>query len=781
MAIELLSPAGGFDAALAAFQYGADAVYLGMPRFSARADADNLTTDRLRVLLAYARTFSPAKKIYVTFNTVVQENELSEAMDSLAELNELQPDGLIVQDLGIAALIRKHFPKLALHASTQLAVHSLAGVTALRQLGFSRVVLAREMTLSEIREICQRGGTEIEIFVHGALCYSISGLCLFSSHTFGRSGNRGRCAYCCRQPFDGRFPFSMKDLSLAPILDEVVATGAASLKIEGRMKSPLYVACVTDYYRKKLDHRLSPEEDVAMVQDLQTVFSRPWTKLYAEGCEVPPSSVIDPIGMGHRGAPIGVAERTRRSLLRVSTNRTLEKHDGIQVELPQGGRPYGFAIQELRRAGNPRPTLSVPAGETAEIALPDDAPAIPVGSPVFCSSSQAVKRRYEIRSIRETELPLGTPLIVAVHIHRDGVEAVASTQNGMRAEASCEVSASPAKQPGRTHEAVLKAFERMGGSGWRLGELAVHDSDGLYVPPSRLNELRRQLVERMNEADNCRRERAHTWFQESLAVEHVTRIETPMRILKFRLDRRPPVTERLTADEVVLMIGHYDADAIRAELDNWKSTLADGTAIRLALPLWTRDSDAEKLEGTISQLVNAGWRSWEIADLSGCARLRERGVEDITGDWSCYAFNHVAMEAWKDMGIRRLVLSAENGRENWDALLSLPFPTELLVYQHTPLFLAVTKPMVPALDETTACKISSRSDQFFVERLDDLWVTVRREPYCIMERTTELPTAVAWRYDFSWTPQSELVRAIVALEKDRLSSNNEANYVRGLQ
>ena len=179
--------------------------------------------------------------------------------------------------------------------------------------------------------------------------------------------------------------------------------------------------------------------------------------------------------------------------------------------------------------------------------------------------------------------------------------------------------------------------------------------------------------------------------------------------------------------------------------------------------------------------MNAGWRSWEIADLSGCARLRERGVEDITGDWSCYAFNHVAMEAWKDMGIRRLVLSAENGRENWDALLSLPFPTELLVYQHTPLFLAVTKPMVPALDETTACKISSRSDQFFVERLDDLWVTVRREPYCIMERTTELPTAVAWRYDFSWTPQSELVRAIVALEKDRLSSNNEANYVRGLQ
>lgn len=779
--MELLSPAGGFDAALAAFQYGADAVYLGMPRFSARADADNLTPDRLRTLLAYAKTFSPAKKIYVTFNTVVQETELSDALDALAELDELLPDGLIVQDLGIASLIRKNFPRLALHASTQLAVHSLAGVTTLRRLGFSRVVLARELTLAEIREICRRSGTEIEIFVHGALCYSISGLCLFSSHEFGRSGNRGRCAYCCRQPFGGRFPFSMKDLSLAPLLDEIAATGASSLKIEGRMKSPLYVACVTDYYRKKLDHRLSPEEDAAMVQDLQTVFSRPWTRLYAEGTELPPMSVIDPIGMGHRGARIGTAERARHGILRVSTNRTLEKHDGIQVELPQGGRPYGFAIQELRRAGNPRTVLSVPAGETAEIALPEDAPAIPVGSPVFCSSSQAVKRRYEIRSVRKTDLPIGKPLDVSVRIRRDRVEASATTSDGTRADARCSSEAAAANQPERTPEAVRRAFERMGGSGWRLGKLAVEDPAGLYVPPSRLNELRRQLVEQMNAAAGCRRERARAELRETLTTEHVARAEPPKRILKFRLDRRPPVPERLTAAEAVLMIGHLHADAIRTELDKWKSTLADETGIRLALPIWTRDADTARQEETVAQLVRDGWCRWEAADLSGCARLRERGVEDVTGDWSCYAFNHVAVEAWEGMGIRRLVLSSENGRENWEALLTLPFPTELLVYQHTPLFLAVTKPMVPALDERTSCEISSRADRFFVERQDDLWVTIRREPYCLAERTAELPAATAWRYDFSWTPETELVRALIALEKDRLPSTNEANYVRGLQ
>ncbi|HPS07872.1 MAG TPA: peptidase U32 family protein, partial [Kiritimatiellia bacterium] len=243
---EILSPAGGFDAALAAFQYGADAVYLGLPRFSARADADNITPERLRTLLAYARSFNPGKKIYVTFNTLVQDAELPQALDTLDELDNLAPDGVIVQDLGIARLIRERFPRLALHASTQLAAHNLDGVLALKTFGFSRVVLARELTLDEIRHIVRESGVEIEIFVHGALCYSYSGLCLFSSHTAGRSGNRGRCAYCCREAFTTDhgtgtcYPFSMKDLALAPILDAVAATGAHSLKIEGRMKSPLY-------------------------------------------------------------------------------------------------------------------------------------------------------------------------------------------------------------------------------------------------------------------------------------------------------------------------------------------------------------------------------------------------------------------------------------------------------------------------------------------------------------------------------------------------------------
>ena len=196
---ELLAPAGSFESALAAFAYGADAVYLGLSRFSARADAANFAEPELRQIVAYAH--NKGRKVYVTLNTLLETRELPELADSLALLEELAVDGAIVQDLGLAAWVRRAFPRLPLHASTQLACTSLAGARALKELGFVRVVTARELGLAEAAEIGRRAGLEIEVFIHGALCYSLSGLCLYSSLTTGRSGNRGRCAYCCRQPF----------------------------------------------------------------------------------------------------------------------------------------------------------------------------------------------------------------------------------------------------------------------------------------------------------------------------------------------------------------------------------------------------------------------------------------------------------------------------------------------------------------------------------------------------------------------------------------------------
>ncbi len=522
---ELLAPAGGYDAALAAFQYGADAVYVGLPRFSARAEAENISFEQLGLLLAYARSLTPVKKVYVTFNTLVPETDFSAVIEALAALEELSPDGVIIQDLGVARLIRDYFPSLTLHASTQLVAHNVDGVLALKELGFKRVVLARELSCAEIKEIVEACAVEIEVFVHGALCYSTSGLCLFSAMTHERSGNRGRCAYCCREGFScdsekgTRYPFSMKDLALAPILDKIVKTGAHSLKIEGRMKSPLYVACLCDYYRKKLDGTLTSQAEGQLIQDVQTVFSRPWTTLYAESRTAAPETIIDPVAIGHRGARIGeveaiLNEQERGRWLRFKTGRALEKHDGIQVELPGGGKPFGFAVTQMRLKGRPQTVITAPAGAIVELALPEGVPFIPQSTPVFCSASQAVRRRYEMRSVRESELKVGLPVDFEIALSPDGIRLVATVSHFMkcetvdsltRAEIFLPMVLEKAKQPERTPDAVRKAFERLGEAAWTLGTLTVKDPDGCYAPASKLNELRRLAVARLDEIWGQRR------------------------------------------------------------------------------------------------------------------------------------------------------------------------------------------------------------------------------------------------------------------------------------
>jgi putative protease len=284
MDCELLAPAGDFETALSAFAAGADAVYLGLKDFSARAFAKNFTYDEIDKLLRYASA-NGNKKVYVTFNTLVDQCDIEDAVSHLAKLSSLGVHGVIVQDIGIAKICREYFPDLDLHASTQMVVHNLEGVMALKDLGFKRIVLARELSLEEITSIAKRcSDVELEVFIHGALCYSISGLCLFSAIEKNRSGNRGKCAYCCRLPHKGSngkttLPFSMRDLRLDGDIKHLIEAGVKSLKIEGRMKSPLYVSSVVSYYRSIIDSSKSP----VSIQDVETVFSRNTTRFLFDG------------------------------------------------------------------------------------------------------------------------------------------------------------------------------------------------------------------------------------------------------------------------------------------------------------------------------------------------------------------------------------------------------------------------------------------------------------------------------------------------------------------
>lgn len=305
---ELLAPAGNMECLVAAVKAGADAVYFGAGAFNARARAGNFDSEALREAVRYCHSYG--RKAYVTLNTAVKERELSDALSLASEIYEAGADAVICADLGLISEIRRQLPDLEVHISTQAGVRSTEGARYFASLGASRVVLARELTAREMQSVSKNCGIETEVFVHGALCVSVSGRCLFSSLVGGRSGNRGECAQPCRLPYNkGKYLLSLKDMSLANHIRELCETGTSSLKIEGRMKSASYVYGVVSIYRRLLDeYRSASAEEHSL---LERIFSRNgFTSAYFTGRISPEMKGMRP--EGERGVEIPQAKEPKR-------------------------------------------------------------------------------------------------------------------------------------------------------------------------------------------------------------------------------------------------------------------------------------------------------------------------------------------------------------------------------------------------------------------------------------------------------------------------------------
>ena len=743
MSAELLSPAGDFETALAAFDAGADAVYCGLADFSARAFAKNLSFEDLGHLVRFAH--AKGKKVYVTFNTLVDEIDVEQAVETLSRLEEIGPDALIVQDLGVARLCRRHFPALALHASTQLVAHNLEGVLALKDVGFTRVVLARELSLAEIASISKRcGGLELECFIHGALCYSISGLCLFGAMEKGRSGNRGKCPYCCRMGYGqpvNPYIFSMKDLRLGEDVRKLVDAGVVSLKIEGRMKSSLYVAAVTKFYRQILDSRGGKGVTFA---DLETIFSRRTTELYLDGKGK--ESPIDPESLGHLGAPIGTVKRVTkdregRRWLRFHTARALEVHDGLQFDTMADGRHLGLGIREMRPAISRTPVFEVAAGTDVEIEVPEDFP-IREGENVYCSMSNAVKRMFPAPSFRPSDYPGSIKIDLEVTIAADSISA---TANGVTA--SIPGTFDSANNPEKTYGAVEKAFSKLGETNYALGKLSLVDPDRRFAPMSVLNDLRRDLVERLDEArERARRAKVEEALADDELVSGLSAGRAAAKRLKIRIGQTVPAGDW---DEIIVAIdlsttlrlsalaplGVFASPRVANPLKGRLRVSAFEKMPRLALPVYTAEPDFNKLRVLVKRLHREGFEKWEASDLATLRLLKAAGVSDITADWTLYAFNSHALAELSSLGVKRFVASPENVRENLSYLAESGYDIEFLAQQATPLFVSLTKPA------------AEQADGLAIYRRDNLWVTTRPVP-----RTFDAPAGSSVRLDLSWNP-----------------------------
>ena len=705
--MELLAPAGSLECGIAGIQYGADALYLGMPQFSARADATNLTLDELAVLAGIAHKATPRRSLYVTVNTLLRQEEVPQVDSLLAELNDAGVDGLIVQDALVAGLVRRYFPGLKIHASTQMAIHNLEGALQAKAMGFTRVVLARELSAPEIAEIARKSGVELEVFIHGALCYSYSGLCLLSAAINGNSGNRGGCTYICRNRFkiqdesgkqiDTCCPMSMKDLALPDMLPALEKAGVASLKIEGRKKTPLYVAAVTNYYRKLLDGTFRGEERTEAELDVKTIFSRPWTRFFVQNPQA--AGITDTAHLGPRGIDVGCVNRVRRldggvHRLRFTVkNRPIEKHDGLQIELPGTEKPFGFPVSELlgfTQAGQDKwtPLYEAPVGTTVEVPLPPGHPEIPAGARIFCASSQAVKRKYTWPEPREALSRRRIPLDVSLEVQADSVcvrcscdglhlgkSGVSPSSEPVSVECRVPMQLEAASRPERLEPGARQAFEKLGDTCYSLGRFEYSNPGGFFLPVSQLNDLRRQAVSLLEERRReYRREYADSVLAEIAPVPEEKVAEKPSLLLK--IDRPFYLNlfseqELSRVDELIFAIGRTRPAELLPTLVEL-SRKVPRERIRIALPVLSRPQmTLHQWKSTVAILLKAGWRRFEIGNIGALSLFPDRSEVDLTGDWPLYTMNTIAAETWRQQGIRRLTACPEDTEEN--LMKILPF------------------------------------------------------------------------------------------------------------
>lgn len=482
---ELLAPAGSREAALAALSNGADAIYLGAASFGARVTAGFDAPALKEIIDLY---HFHGRRVYVTVNTLVKECEMPGMRDTLRMLSDVRADAVLVQDMGVLSLIKEEFPHLCVHASTQMAIHNAAGARFLQSMGVSRAVLARECTLSAIRDVAATG-IETEVFVHGAQCVCVSGQCRYSGLIGGRSGNRGRCAQPCRLPYSWQDKtaawLSPRDMCLRDSLDQLTQSGVATLKIEGRLKRPEYVAVVTRAYRDALDaiaQNRYKKADKNEREALSQVFSRTFYPGYAFGAR--DNDVMNPARVSSAGIEIGRVTRVWKKgetlLCEVLLTKELHNGDGLQLR--------GAREQDVIYSGT-----NVPAGHAATLRLHHMAKS---GDMVVRIDDEA-----QLAAARETFADKRLPRVSfdAQLTAYPGAPALLTVRDD-RAEVTVSGDMVQTAQSAPLDEArARRALEKTGDTAYTLRNLSVQTADA-YLAPAALNALRRDALEQLRTA-----------------------------------------------------------------------------------------------------------------------------------------------------------------------------------------------------------------------------------------------------------------------------------------
>lgn len=706
-AITLLSPAGDWECLRAAAANGANAVYFGLPLFNARHRASNFTLEDLPRVMQFLHARNV--KGFITLNTLIFSAELPRLVEYIQSIAAAGADAVIVQDLGLVKLIKRLVPGLPVHASTQMTLAEPRGIAFAKRLGVELVVLARELSIDEIRKVTAAAEVPVEVFVHGALCVAYSGQCLTSEALGGRSANRGQCAQACRLPYemfvDGKprelgdraYLLSPQDLAAYDRMDDLIEAGVSSFKIEGRLKSASYVAAATQTYRAAIDAALAEREftpSKRAERELAQTFSRGFTPGFLEGPNH--QRLVEGRIPKSRGIRLGKVVRCTQTgvLVRLIENAPVDElinaGDGVVFDLgtPEANEPGGrvWKVQSVGSEG------------AVELQFDSDAfdfAAIPAGCTVWKTDDPALRKRLEQTFVTDPIV-----LRVPVSFHVAGRIGSALTlrvrdDEGREAIAEWPGPLAAARQHPLRLDALRDQLDRLGDTPFSLGDVTMDVPDAVMVPRSVLNDLRRQAIARLIES---RKERTHYPVAQPDALERI----------RAEIETRPHIAPGLPGVHLTVLVRTLEQlDAVLAwqpasglapvemiwcdfeDTRRYREAVPKARAAGMAIGLATLRILKPGEEGFLKPILNAQPDAVLVRNLGSLDFFRtEMPNAMLVGDFSLNVANEITADLLMREGLARLVPSYDL---NWEQLADLvrrshPEWYETVIHQHMPMF-----------------------------------------------------------------------------------------------
>jgi len=708
--VELLAPAGTWQSFKAAVESGANAIYLAGKNFGARAFADNFDEEKLQEAVEYAHLRNTA--VHVTVNTLIDNNELPALADYLIYLYNVGVDAIIVQDLAVAKLAQKIVPDLPLHASTQMSVNNLSSVKMLEKLNFTRVVLAREVSLKDIEYICQNTSLEIETFIHGAICVCYSGQCLMSSMIGGRSGNRGRCAQPCRLPYTlvdeqdndlleefeaGQYLLSPRDMKTIDMIPELIKAGVSSFKIEGRMKKPEYVAIVVNAYRNKIDSYYDTSVTYNKEQtdkELSQIFNRDFTTAYL--ANRPGKNMISDRKPNNRGMLIGRVQEYdyNTHLAQIKLSDDLSIGDKIDFWVKVGGR-VTTNVTDIKLGKNS--VSCAHKNDIVTIKLPAHVHEHDRVFKVFdINLSEKAKTYFNTSDpVRKINLQMTLQASVDQPVHLSLVD-----DDNISVDIASEFIAQAALKRPLTYDTVHKQMVRLGNTIYNLHQLTCSIGENVMVPMSVLNELRRQGIEVLLAKRLQNFERPATVEKLNIKKDFFTHKNnhTAPTQLFVAVDTVKKVAAAVKHNCSGIIFGgdSYTGQIISNNDYNKAISLCHNntTAIYISLPRILRQNQMDYIDTLLNNIAVDnidGIYVHTLGQLHDIQRFCQQYDMNIPiwSDFSVNIFNNISLNVVKDLDISGVVLSPELTLQQIKNITSQAcLPTEVIVHGHIELMVS---------------------------------------------------------------------------------------------